>query len=192
MKLFSKLIALFSIALLASCGGLGSGPVFDSKESVDKFIGLLNEKFTEEAGYMQIILTYNEQIGNTAIVQVTKDINSNKVEEWMYTSGTWQQKSEITMEVPEGASPADFMFQLKDLGITGLADMVVKAKTKVTTEKDMKDVVCTSASFIMPDRRQSENKVEDVLQSVTIEPASGGTNFNCFFDTKGEIRDMSY
>lgn len=193
MKLLSKLLALFSIALVFSCGGsLGNAPVFDSKESVNKFITLLNEKFTPEAGYMQVIVTYDKQIGNTVIVQATKDINSNKVEEWVYTSGVWQQKSEITMEVPEGTTPADFMFQLKDVGMANLADMVTKAKTKVTTEKEIKEVICTTASFTMPDRRQSEDKLDDINRSITIAPENGGTNFNCFFDPNGEILDMSY
>lgn len=189
----SKIVLLLIILPIISCGGgIFNGPAFNSPESVNKLINSLNERFTKDGGYMQITITYNEQDGNTIIAQATQDISMNKLQEWVYAKGIWEQKSVITMEIPEGSIPSDFMFQLKDINISNLPEMVNKAKQKVAEDKGLNELVCTSVSFTMSDRRSFENKIEDIVQTITIAPSSGGTNFNCYFDINGEIKEISY
>ena len=191
MKFLTKITVFFALCILSSCQFLSS-PFYDSKESVDEMIEMLNDKFTPDAGYTNIDIGHSSDLGRFLVLTAAKDINSNKLERWRFTTRDgWEQLSDITMEIDGDFPPAEFMFQLKDVPVEKMADIALAAVEKVKSEKDIDEVVCTGFSFWLKSRNH-ENKMEDLGMQTSIEPANGGTKFRCELNQAGEIVDMRY
>jgi hypothetical protein len=182
-----------SLFLVTSCGGNSSKYSTDA-EGFGKIQKDLISKFGENAYYDQIFIGNNLPAnrpggGIWMQVNVTKDPESLKMEEWAYTSATgWKQTSDITVEIPEGADMKDFLFQLGDkFDLKKVGEMVTSSAKKLADEKNLKNAVMESATFNTMRSPVSETKI-----FIYMKPENGGTTFDFRYDLDGNLEDFSY
>jgi hypothetical protein len=192
MKKMKKMMfctAIIGILILSSCNGIGSGPVYESKESMGKLIAKLKECYGETPAFNSIILAFDKRAGNLVIVSGNNDIKSSKLLERQLTNGFWETKTEITMEISDG-KPEDFLFTLNDIDLMKFPELVSDAKSRVIKEKNISNVVVTEASITMPNNL--DDRETDLNYSIIIQPSGGGTNFLLTYDLNGKFVRMSY
>ena len=110
---FRTIIATAVMITLISCGG-GVGDQPAKAEGFGSIEKVIKSKFGEDAYYTDLIIMDIKGIGNTIVATVTDDPESLKMGEWNLAQGSWNQRSEITLELPEGTKAVDFMFQLNE------------------------------------------------------------------------------
>ena len=109
--------------------------------------------------------------------------------QWDLAQGAWTERSEITLEVPEGTKAADFMFQLNEnINLSKLGGLVQKSIKQLTAEKDIENPILSIAYVKFP-KNGDLSKVE---YTVTLEPENGGTSFSFFYKLNGEFINMNY
>ena len=190
MKRVKIYTAILAILVLASCGGgLGSGPVFESADGMFSLIEQLEDNYGKKPAFNSILVVYNEQIGNSVIVQGNGDINSNLLTEKHFINGMWQDKAEITMEIEDGVM-SDFLFTLDEVDLNKVPGLVKDAKEKVKNEKKIDDVKATSVNITMP--RRVSDKMKDLNYTVSVEPKNGGTSFSVSYDLSGNYINIVY
>ncbi|MDF1547916.1 MAG: hypothetical protein P1P88_08835 [Bacteroidales bacterium] len=191
MKFFSIVISMSAIVGFFACGNNVGEAYYDSNNQFSDLVKDLNEQFSENAGYQSIMISYDEIMGNTILVKVSRDINKNKIEEWFYMNGAWDKKADTTLQL-ENKSPSDFLFSLKnDYDISKLVDLVKNSKNRVKDELKVNEVVCKSVNLLMRNKRVSENKMDDLITQITIEPLEGGISYNLSYDAEGNLKDMT-
>jgi hypothetical protein len=183
-------VCTISMILTFSCKDSKFGPKFETKEGMQKFINDLNNKLASKGGYNSFTAMYIESIGNVYTATLSKDINSNKWEEYDVTNNLWKKKSDITIE--SELSPSEFLLTTKDFDLIKLIPLIEQSKDKVIKEKGIKEVVTTLVSVSINEKRKYKNKFDDMMILIEIAPKSGGTNFSCFYDINGKLTDFSY
>ena len=180
------ILSLFTIVII-SCSGVGSQPATgEGFAAIEKEI---KSKFGDNPYFTKLTIMYDKRIGNSISLIATKDPETLKMGEWLFTQGSWKQTSEITLEVPEGAKAADFMFQLDDkISLTKLGESVEHAKKHLTSEKKVENPVLSMA-FVKFPRNGDASKAE---YSISLEPENGGTNFSYYYALDGKFKEMDY
>ncbi|NJO92010.1 MAG: hypothetical protein HC831_25825, partial [Chloroflexia bacterium] len=164
---------------------------FESDDQFDELLNSLNEQFTEYAGYQSIMLSFDERMGNTVLVKVSKDINQNKIEEWFFMNDSWEKAEESTLELSD-KKVSDFLFSLKDdYDLSLLLSIVNKSKDKVKEQFKVKNVLCKSINLIMSKDRTSANKMDDLITQATVENEEDGTTYKINFDAHGNLKDLA-
>lgn len=177
---------LFTALLVASCGG---NNVSDNAESFQEIENEIKSEFGKNAYFTEVSITHNESVGNIVGVTVTKEPESMKMGQWNFTSGNWQQNSEISIETPAGSKAADFMFQLgNEVSLSKLGDLVEKSKEALSKEKDLKNPRLHLAFVKYPDTGDA-SKVEYI---VMLQPETGGTTFTYSYKLDGTFIEMDY
>lgn len=191
MKNFSFVISLIAIFSFFACGNNVGEAYYDSNNQFSDLVKDLNEQFSEKAGYQSIMISYDEIMGNTILVKVSRDIDKNKIEEWFYMNGDWDKKADTTLQLGD-KNPSDFLFSLKnDYDISRLVDMVKNSKKRVKDELKVNEVVCKSVNLLMRTKRVSENKMDDLITQITIEPLDRGISYNLSYDSEGNLKDIA-
>lgn len=188
MRQFKFLIVLLFVATLLSCGGGAS----DQSENAKGFQNIENElkdKFGNDAHYTDLSIIRIDGIGNTISLTATENPKSLKMGQWNLSQDTWNQTSDVTIEVPEGTKASDFMFQLgEDISLSKLGELVEKSKAQLKKEKDLDNPVLKIASVKFP----KNGNLANTEYVVSLEPENGGTSFSFFYSLDGDLLNMNY
>ncbi len=195
MKYLTFLLTLSTFLFLLSCNNsentTESEAYFESDDQFSELLNSLNEQFTEDAGYQSIMLSFDERMGNTVLVKVSKDINENKIEEWFYMNGSWEKAEENKLDLNDKKT-SDFLFSLKDdYDLSLLLSIVNKSKERVKEQFKVKKVLCKSINLIMGKDRTSANKMDDLITQATVENEEDGTSYKINFDAQGNLKDLA-
>ena len=185
-----KLITLAVIAAmtLLSCGG----EISDQPANAEGFGVMeteLKSKFGDHAYYTKLTIMYIENIGNAISVITTEKPESLKMGEWSLSQGTWNQQSEITLEVPTGTKAADFMFQLNDhINLSKLGELVEKSSAQLKAEKNIENPTLSIAQIKFP----KNGDISEMEYYINLKPENGGTAFSFFYKLNGDFIKMNY
>ena len=188
MKHFKSILAFLFIILLFSCGESSSNSTLDVSgfKEIEKS---LDNKFGANAYYTGVTVTHNKAIGNIIGVTVTEVPESLKMGQWNQTQGNWTQNAEITLEIPEGTTASDYMFQLgEDFSLEELGALVEESIQKLKDEKNIENPSLSIASINFPDNGDT-SKAEYM---VNLTPQNGGTTFSFYYTISGDFIKMDY
>lgn len=182
------IVALTAIFTLISCGGGTS----NQPANADGFGAIEKEiksKFGDNAYFTDLKVLYIDGIGNSISMTVTDAPESLKMGQWDLAQNTWTQRSEVTIEIPEGSQAKDFMFQLDDTySLAKLGGLVEKAMQHLKDEKDLDNTILSIASINFPDN----GDISKAKYWIKLEPENGGTSFSFYYKLNGEFIEMDY
>ena len=172
-----------------SCGGVKINQPANA-EGFSEIEQDLNDKFGSDAFYTDLNISYDTSAGNMLSLTVTDAPESLKMGTYVFSQHTsWQQNSEVTLEVPEGTKAADFMFQLNDkINLKKLGELVELSSKNLTEEKDIDNPAFEMAFIKFPNNGDMQ-KAEYVVK---LEPEHGGTSFTYSYTLNGELIKMDY
>ncbi|WP_299336675.1 hypothetical protein [uncultured Psychroserpens sp.] len=180
-------IMLVSIKLVSCSDSTSNQPA--NAEGFTVMENELKNKFGDNAYYTDLKILYIKGLGNTISTTVTQEPESLKMGEWDLSQDTWTQRSEVTLEVPEGTKAADFMFQLSNkVKLTKLGGLVEESITKLTTEKNIDNPILSMAFVKFP----KNGDISKTEYAVRLEPENGGTSFTYYYTLNGELIKMDY
>ena len=181
------ILALFTTLLISCGGGVTKAPAnAEGFEVIEKEI---KSKFGDDAYYTDLTIAYVDPIGNIISTTVTTDPESLEMGEWNNSQDSWQQTAEISLEISEGSTAKEFMFQLNDeINLKELGQLVEKSKEQLTKEKEIKNPKLSLAYISYPDN----GDIADAKYVVTLEPENGGTSFSFFYNIDGDFLEMNY
>lgn len=184
-----KLVIVTScLFILYSCGS-GTSHQEATAEGFKVIEQELKSKFGDNAFYTDLKILYIKGMGNSISTTVTENPESLKMGEWDLTKNSWTQRSEITLEVPEGTKAADYMFQLNDnINLSQLGALVEVSKSQLASEKNIDNPVL-SLAFVKFPKNGDLSKTE---YAVRLEPETGGTSFSFYYTLDGELIKMDY
>lgn len=184
----SLLLTSLLVMQIVSC----SSSVENQPATTEGFQNIENElknQFGKEAFYTDLTVTYNQSIGNIIGVTVTEDPESLKMGQWNLTQNTWQQSSDITIEVPSGTKASDFMFQIGEaISLSKLGGLVEKSIQKLKDEKHLENPILSTARVYFPDNGDT-SKAE---YFVNLQPENGGTTFRFRYGLNGDLIKVNY
>ena len=109
--------------------------------------------------------------------------------EWNYANGSWDQISDVTLELSSSAKAEDFMFQLnKVIDFDIMGKIVEDSKKKVIEEKGVADVRVKNIYIKAP----NNGDFNSMKYFITISPKNGGTNFNFWYKMDGTLDKFDY
>lgn len=189
MKHLKQILTLLVFGIsLWSCGGGAAKQPATAQGFADIEKELKNE-FGDNAHYTELTIIYNESIGNSISTTVTDDPESLEMGQWTYSMGSWNQTSEITLEVPEGTKAADFMFQFGEkVNLEKLGELVEKSKERLEAEKDIDNPRFEMAFIKYP----KNGDIEAAEYIVKLQPENGGTSFTFTYRLDGSFIEMDY
>lgn len=181
-------VVMILVKLVTSCSNSSSNqPV--TKVGFTEIENELVSKFGKDAYYTDLTVTYNASIGNIIGITVTEDPESLKMGQWNLTQDTWQQNSEIILEVPVGTKASDYMFQLDEiLNLSTLGGLVEKSVEKLKEEKNLKNPTLSTARVYFPDN----GDISKAEYFVNLQPENGGTTFRFRYNLQGDLITMNY
>ena len=186
LGLFFVVVVL--VKLVTSCSNSSSTQPA-TKVGFTEIENELTSKFGKDAYYTDLTVTYNASIGNIVGVTVTEAPESLKMGQWNLTQDTWQQNSDITIEVPAGTKASDYMFQLGEiLNLSTLGGLVEKSVEKLKEEKKLENPTLSTARVFFPDNGDM-SKAE---YFVNLQPENGGTTFRFRYSLNGDLISMNY
>lgn len=187
-RLKFTVVALTCIIVLVSCGG-GAGNQAATADGFSEIEKEIKSEFGDNAYYTNLTIIPIESIGNSISVTVTEAPESLKMGQWDLTQGAWTQRSEISLEVPEGTKAADFMYQLGDkISLTKLGELIEESKKQLEDEKSLDNPALAIATVIFP----KNGDVSKTEYSINLEPEHGGTTFRFSYTLSGELIKMDY
>ena len=189
MKHVKQILALWVFGIfLWSCGG-GAAKQPATAQGFADIEQELKNQFGDNAYYTELTIIYNESIGNSISTTVTDDPESMEMGQWTYSMGSWNQTSEITLEVPEGTKAADFMFQLgENIGLKKLGELVEKSKEQLKADKAIDNPRFEMAFIKYP----KNGDIEAAEYIVKLQPENGGTSFTFSYQLDGSFIEMDY
>lgn len=159
------------------------------KESLIQLSEELQNKFTEDAWYTSIIIRGQNGTHNTVVIDVTKDPNSLKQEQWAYDGGFWEKKSNISLEV-EG-EPTNYMFQIdNEISLEFAYNLIDKTLEDLKNEEEILDPLDVRTLSI---RSSSEmnSKEEGVLYTITIFNENTAKSYSYVYYLNGELKNKN-
>ena len=181
-------VVMVLVKLVTSCSNSSSNQPA-TKVGFTEIENELVNKFGKDAYYTDLTVTYNASIGNIIGITVTEDPESLKMGQWNLTQDTWQQNSEIILEVPVGTKASDYMFQLNEiLNLSTLGGLVEKSVEKLKEEKNLKNPTLSTARVYFPDN----GDISKAEYFVNLQPENGGTTFRFRYNLHGDLITMNY
>ncbi|NRD20039.1 hypothetical protein HNV08_08260 [Winogradskyella eckloniae] len=184
---FKMLFVMVCTTLMACGGSTGKQPA-----TADGFADIesdIKSEFGSDAYFTDLTITYNKSIGNIIGVTVTDDPSTLKMGQWNQTQGTWNQTSEISLEVPQGTKAEDYMFQLNEtISLSTLGALAEKSSEKLTADKKVEHPTLSMAFVKFP----KNGDVSKTEYTVMLQPEHGGTTFTFRYDLNGELIKMDY
>ncbi len=186
ISLFFAIVVIMK--LMFSCSdSTSSQPA--TKDGFTQIEKELKSKFGDNAYYTDLTITYNESIGNIVGVTVTEAPESLKMGQWNLTQDTWQQNSDITIEVPTGTNAADYMFQLGEtVSLSKLGAMVEQSVEKLKDEKNLNNPTLSIAGLNFPDN----GDISKAQYMINLQPENGGATFSFYYALNGKLIKMDY
>ena len=188
MKKLNLLLLIGVVLTLIACGG-SSGEQPATAAGFTVIEDGLKSQFGDDAYYTEISIVYNKSIGNIIGATVTTDPSSLKMGQWNQTQGTWQQNSDISLEVPAGTQAADYMYQLNNkINLTQLGSLIEQSQQQLKDDKGLDNPTLSIASIISP-KNGDLSKTEYL---VNLKPENGGTTFRFSYALDGSLIKMDY
>ena len=188
LKTLSIVFVLLLVLQITSC----SSSTHNQPATAEGFQNIenaLKDKFGKDAFYTDLTITYNKSIGNIVGVTVTENPESLKMGQWNLTQDTWQQNSDITIEVPAGTKASDYMFQLGEtISLSKLGALVEQSIQKLKDEKDIKNPILSIAGLNFPDN----GDISKAQYVINLQPENGGTTFSFYYTLSGDLIKMDY
>ena len=188
LKTLSIVFVLLLVLQITSC----SSSTHNQPATAEGFQNIENAlkvKFGKDAFYTDLTITYNKSIGNIVGVTVTENPESLKMGQWNLTQDTWQQNSDITIEVPAGTKASDYMFQLGEtISLSKLGALVEQSIQKLKDEKDIKNPILSIAGLNFPDN----GDISKAQYVINLQPENGGTTFSFYYTLSGDLIKMDY
>ena len=187
-----RTLQLTAIAILASLlfscgGGIAKAPA--TAVGFETIEAALKSKFGNNAYYTDLNIMNADPIGNMVNVTVTDQPESLQMGEWSNAQGVWNQTAELSLEISEGSTAAEFMFQLDDkIKLKKLGELVEQSMEHLEAEKDLKNPSFSMAYVNYPDN----GDVTEARYIITLEPEHGGTSFSYTYKLDGEFLGMDY
>ncbi|MDH7913069.1 hypothetical protein [Winogradskyella sp. SYSU M77433] len=149
----------------------------------------LKDQFGKDAYYTDLTVTYNKSIGNIVGVTVTENPESLKMGQWNLTQDTWQQNSDITIEVPAGTKASDYMFQLGEaISLSKLGGLVEQCLQKLKEENNLENPTLSIAGLNFPDN----GDISKAQYVINLQPENGGTTFSFYYSLSGDLIKSDY
>lgn len=181
-------VVLIITTVLGSCGGSPS----KQPATADGFASIQNDlksEFGGDAYYTDLTIMYDESIGNSIATTVTDAPESLKMGQWTYSLGSWNQTSEVTLEIPDGTKAADFMFKLGEkISLQKLGELVENSKAQLKAEKDIDNPRLEMAFVKYP----KNGDIKSAEYIVKLQPENGGTSFTFSYQIDGSLIEMDY
>lgn len=190
LKLISKpfLLVIFITITLTSCGDSSNNQPATA-EGFKVIENELKDKFGNDAYYTDLKVLYIKGIGNTVSTTVTDAPESLKMGEWDLSQNNWTQRSEVTIEIPQGTKASDYMFQLNDdINLYKLGGLVETSISKLTTDKNIENPILSIAFIKFP----KNGDLSEARYVVRLEPKNGGTSFTFYYTLNGKLIEMDY
>jgi len=185
-KLKSIVLVLIIAVILISCDSSGKEPATEA--GFTEIENGIKDKFGNNAYFTELTISYNKSIGNIISVIVTKAPNSLKMGRWDQSQGNWNQNQDITIEVPKGSKPSDFMFQLDEkINLPKLGKLIEKSTNKLTTENNIKNPTLNMAFVKFPNNGDI-SKAEYVIM---LNPENGETTFTIRYTLNGDFIEIN-
>ena len=188
LKTLSIVFVLLLVLQITSC----SSSTHNQPATAEGFQNIENaikDTFGKDAFYTDLTITYNKSIGNIVGVTVTENPESLKMGQWNLTQDTWQQNSDITIEVPAGTKASDYMFQLGEtISLSKLGALVEQSIQKLKDEKDIKNPILSIAGLNFPDN----GDISKAQYVINLQPENGGTTFSFYYTLSGDLIKMDY
>jgi len=160
-----------------------------TEEGFSEIENALKNKFGKGAYYTDLTITHNKFIGNIIGVTVTVDPESHKMGQWNLTQDTWQQNSDITLEVPEGTKAAGYMFQLGEtVDLAQLGRLIEQSVEKLKVEKLLENPTLSIAGLNFPDN----GNISEAKYTINLQSENGGTTFSFLYSLSGDLIEMTY
>lgn len=185
MKLKLILGALLLCNLLFSC----KTKYEYNAEGMGKLNDALKEKFGPDAWYTGITIRTISPDETAVIVEETKDPNSLKQEQWMKQSDSWEQLSNVALQIQNG-KPEDYMFQLdKQASLSKLNDLMQQCRQKLLEVEEVNDAEITFASVKSANEVRSAN--ERILYTISFHSGAKDKSYSFVFDINGKLKDFN-
>ncbi len=181
-----KIIYIPILLLVLSCNNKSKS--YEDKASLTELKKELISKFGENAYYTKLTIS-NADYGSIIGVSQTGNPSSLKMTEWNFVNGSWNQISDVTLELSSGAKAEDFMFQLnKIIDFDIMAEIVEQSKKKIIEEKGITDIRVENINIKAPNNGDFNN----MKYFITISPRNGGTDFNFWYKMDGTLDKFDY
>jgi len=181
-----KIIYILILTAFCACGK--SGATIESADALNQLKKELISKFGSDAHYTSLNIL-NSGGGSILNVSQTNDPSSLKMTEWSQVYGSWTQNSDITLEISGKAKAENFMFQLdKIVDFNVLGKSLEAAKKKVMEEKGIKEVAVKNILINAP----NDGNFKSMKYFITLEPKTGGTSFDFFYNMDGTLDKFDY
>lgn len=149
----------------------------------------LKDQFGKDAYYTDLTVSYNKSIGNIVGVTVTENPESLKMGQWNLTQDTWQQNSDITIEVPAGTKASDYMFQLDEtISLSKLGRLVEQCVQKLKEENNLENPTLSIAGLNFPDN----GDISKAQYVINLQPENGGITFSFYYTLSGDLIKSDY
>ncbi len=181
-----NLIYLPILLFIFSCNNASKS--YEDKASLEELKKELISEFGENAYYTKLSIS-NADYGSIVGVSQTDKPSSLKMTEWNYFNGSWDQISDVTLELSSGSKAEDFMFQLnKVIDFEIMAKVVEESKKKIIEEKGIAKVRVENININAP----NDGDFNSMKYFITISPIDGGTDFNFWYNMDGTLSKFDY
>lgn len=175
-------VAILGMVIISCGGGLKKhAATADGFSEIEKEI---KSEFGDDAYFTDLTITYNKSIGNIIGITVTDNPESLQMGQWNFTQNTWEQNSEISLEVPEGTKASDFMFQLNDeINLSKLGELVEKSSKQLTAEENIENPTLQMAFIKFP----KNGDITKTKYMIMLAPEDGRATFTFRYKLNGEL-----
>ncbi|WP_118950701.1 hypothetical protein [Taibaiella helva] len=159
-----------------------------NRAGMEKLNKELKEEFNAEAWYTSVELANSGGSDDVVTIDMTKDPNSLKQEQWSQFHGFWDKKADITLSI-QGAEPKSFMFQLdKEVSLGKLGDLM-EASRKQLAAKGADDAQVILAQIKAS--TQMNTKEEGIYYSISFESKKQNKSYNFVYNLDGSLRKLN-
>ncbi len=183
-NLYFVLMAFFAFCL----GSCRSGFEHNVK-GMEQLNKELLDEFGADAWYTNIELINSGGSDDLISIEVTKDPNSFKQEQWIQFHGFWEKKANVTVTV-RGAEPRSFMFQLgKEVHLSRLGELMQQSRETLERERGVQEPQVLTAQ--VKSGNQMNTKEEGIYYSITIRGKNDQKNYNFVYNLDGSLRSLN-
>ncbi len=149
----------------------------------------LKAEFGEDAWYTSIELVNNGGSDDLVTVDVTRDPNSLRQEQWTLFHGFWDKKANVTLTI-QGAEPRSFMFQLDhEVRLSLLGTLMERSRKVLEEEKGIQDPQVLTAQI--KSSNQMNSKQEGIYYSISLRGKKEEKSFNFVYDLNGTLKSRT-
>jgi len=149
----------------------------------------LKNKFGENAWYTSIVIRGKNGTNNTITVDQTDDPNSLKQEQFSYSNGFWEKKTDISLRI-DGGQPQDYMFQLdKEVSIEKLYALMEESLATLEKEEGVSDAHVSFTSI--KSSNEMTRKVDGIIYTISLYSNGENKSYSFVYNLNGELKSFN-